>query len=113
MVEGRRTDVTVGQPEIRAVQDVKQLRAELQLFRFCHLEILKRREVPVGITRADIHVAAFGAKLPRVGCGIESLESAGVEPNSNRAWPVVGVAVEIGPLRGESSDLRCGALCCN
>jgi hypothetical protein len=30
MVERRRTDVTVGQPEICAVQDVKQLRAKLQ-----------------------------------------------------------------------------------
>ena len=32
MVERRRTDVTVRQPEIRPVQEVKQLRAELQLF---------------------------------------------------------------------------------
>src|SRR6202041_3846656 len=102
MVERRRTDVTVRQPEIGAVQYVKQLRAELQLFRFCHLEILKRCEVPVGISRADIHVAALGAKLARVGCEIESLESAGVEPSANRPWPVVGVAVEIGPLGGES-----------
>jgi hypothetical protein len=31
MVERRRTDVTVGQPKIGAVQDVKQFRAELQL----------------------------------------------------------------------------------
>jgi hypothetical protein len=66
MVERRRTDITVGQPEIRAVQDVKQLRAELQLFRFGHLEIFKRCEVPVGLTPADIHVAPPGATLPRV-----------------------------------------------
>jgi hypothetical protein len=31
MVERWRTDVAVGQPEVRAVQDVKQLSAELEL----------------------------------------------------------------------------------
>ena len=31
MVERWRTDVAVGQPEVRAVQDVKQLRAELYM----------------------------------------------------------------------------------
>src|SRR3984957_2462725 len=79
MVERWRTDVAVGQPEVRAVQDVKQLCTELELLRFCHFEILERSEVPVGISRTDIHVAAFRAKLPRVGCGIESMVSAGVE----------------------------------
>ena len=53
--------------------------------RFCHLEILKRREVPVGISRAEIYVAAFGAELPGVGCGIKPLESAGVEPRAHRS----------------------------
>ena len=73
MVECRRTDVAVRQKEVRAVQDVKQLRAELELLRFGHFEILKGGEVPVGIPRTDIHVAAFRAKLSRVGCGIKSL----------------------------------------
>src|SRR5579884_13965 len=66
MVEGRRTDIRVGQSEVRAVQDIKQLRSELELRRFCHLEILQGSEIPVSITRSDIHVAAFRAKLPRV-----------------------------------------------
>ena len=77
MVECRRTDVAVRQKEVRAVQDVKQLRAELEMLRFGHFEILKGGEVPVGISRTDIHVAAFRAKLSRVGGGIESLKSAG------------------------------------
>src|SRR5580698_6151338 len=92
MVERRRTDVAVGQPEIGAVQEVKQLRAELQLFRFGYLEVLKRCKVTVSISRADIHIASLGAKLARVGCEIEPLESAGVEPRANRARPVVRVA---------------------
>ena len=79
-------------------------------YRFRHLEILKGSEVPVGISRADIHVAAFRAELPRVGYGIESLVSAGVEPRVDLAGPVIGVADEIGPLGGEAGDLRRAAL---
>src|SRR5580698_2054949 len=106
MVERRRTDVAVGQPEIRAVQEVKQLRAELELFQFGQLEILKRCEIPVCISWTEIDVAALGAKLAGVSCEIEPLESAGVEPGANRARPGVRDAVKIGPLRGESSDFR-------
>src|SRR5690242_1502334 len=113
MVEGGRTYVAVWQSEVRAVQDVEQLRAELELRRLCHLEILKAGKVPVSIGRAGIHIAAFRAKLTRIGCGIEPVESAGIEPLVNRAWPVIGVADEIGPLRGESGDLRRTALRCN
>src|SRR6516165_4746950 len=54
IVECRRTDVGVGQSKVRAVQDVKQLGAELELLRFRHFEVLKCSEVPVGISRADI-----------------------------------------------------------
>ena len=73
VVECRRTDVAVGQLEVCAIQDVKQLRAELELFRFSDFEVLKSAEVPVGIGRTDIYVAAFGAKLSRVDGGIEPL----------------------------------------
>src|ERR1700758_508029 len=110
MVECRRTDVAVGQKEVRTVQNVKQLRAELKMRRFGYLDVLKGGEVPVGISRTDIHVAAFGAKLSRVGDGIESLVSAGIKPCANRTGPVVGVANEIGSLGRESGDLWRAAL---
>src|SRR5580698_6378369 len=110
MVECWRTDVAVGQIEVRAVQDVKHLRAELELLRFSHPEIPKGGEVPVGISRAGIHVAAFRAELPRIGYRIKSLVGAGVEPCADLARPVIGVADEIGSLRGESGDLRRTAL---
>src|ERR1700744_3460258 len=111
MVKGRRTNIAVRQPEVRAVQDVENLGAELELLRFCHPEILKRSEVPIGVSRTDIHVAAFRAELPRVGYRIKSLVSTGVEPGAYCTRPVIGIADEIGSLRGEAGDLRRAALC--
>ena len=46
VVECRRTDVAVRQPEIRVVQDIEQFRAELQLFRLRHFEILAAQRSP-------------------------------------------------------------------
>src|SRR6478672_3780907 len=96
--------------EVSAVQGIKQLGAELELFRFGHFEILKDADVKVCISRTEIHIAAFVAKLSRVGSGIESLKSAGVKPLANRTGPLIGIANEIGSLSGESGNLRRAAL---
>src|SRR3954462_11327211 len=80
VVECRRTDIGVGQMEVRAIQEVEQLRAELKLHRFGHFEILKGTKVPVGVSRTEINVATFRAKLSRVGYGVELIKCGGVEP---------------------------------
>src|SRR5579859_1789478 len=98
VVECRRTNIAIRQPEIRAIQNVEQLRTELELLRFGDSEILESGEVPFGIARSEIYVAAFRAELSGICCGIELLKSAGVEPRTNFARSAVGVADEVGPL---------------
>ncbi len=51
LIEGWRADVTVGQVEVCVVQHVEELRAELEIFGFGNVYVLRSREVPVGVTR--------------------------------------------------------------
>ena len=62
-VKGWRTLVTVGQPEVGVVQNIKELRTELKLFSFAHSNVLECRKVPIGVTGALRDVAACGPEL--------------------------------------------------
>src|SRR5579883_1335662 len=72
--EGRRTDVAVRQTEVGMVEQVEELGAELEIFRFEHMDILDRRKIPLRETWPLNHVAAFIAKLTRLCNRIEALE---------------------------------------
>src|SRR6185503_3529119 len=80
MIEARRTDIAVGQPEVSTVEEIKQLCSELELLRFRHFEVFERCEIPVRVCRPIIHVTTFCSKLPSVGYGIEPLIGACVKP---------------------------------
>lgn len=84
LVEGRRTDVAVGQAEVGMVKDVKEFRSELDSFRFSDAEILEDREVPIGVAWADADVAAGVAELLnwRIRVGNDLREGRGVEPST-------------------------------
>src|SRR5215813_4887161 len=63
VVEGRRTDITIRQPEVRVVQDVEKLRPELERFVLGYPDILERREIPVLEGRSDRDVSSLRAEL--------------------------------------------------
>src|SRR5216684_3007493 len=73
-IEGRRTYVAVRQAEIRVIQDVEELRAELEFLGLPNRDVFERREVPIRISRPLRDVAAGRAKLLhwRVGVGSDS-----------------------------------------
>ena len=63
LTERRRFQIVHGQPEIRMVEQVETLRAELHARGFGNLEVFEEREIDVLDPRAAHRVAAFVAKL--------------------------------------------------
>ena len=55
--EVRRSDVEVGEAELRVVERIEELRAEFQLLAFPHLDVLKNRQVPVVHPRHENRIA--------------------------------------------------------
>src|SRR5581483_10020791 len=105
-------NVAVRQTEIWMVQDVEELGAELKLFRFRNLDVLERREVPVRVTRPLNNIPARVAELLHRGVGVEHylLERAGVKPLLHAVRSGIGIADDVGPIGGESSNLGRAAL---
>src|SRR6266404_8563737 len=101
-------DVADRQPEIRMVQHIEQLPTELNLFRFRHPNVLERREVPVHISRALDCVTAFVPELldRRIRVLGNALKSIYVEPLRRGIRPGIWIPNNIGPVAGESGNLR-------
>src|SRR5262249_52964463 len=114
LVECRRADVTVRQTEIWVVQNVEELRAELELLRFGQANVLQHPETPICIARPFADVPPRRSELLhwRVGIRSDSLKCAGVQPGIHRMRPRVWIlsSQQIWPVGGKSSDLRRSAL---
>src|ERR1700758_3859922 len=63
VVKRRRAYIAIGQPEIRMVQQIKELRPELELFSLRHCNVLECRKVPIRVTGTLGDVAACRAEL--------------------------------------------------
>src|ERR1700675_1803217 len=90
------------------VQHIEQLATELNLFRFRQPNVLERREVPVHVSRALNCVAAFVSELfhRRIWVLRDFLKGAHVEPLRWGMRPGVRIPNNIGPVAGESGNLR-------
>ena len=92
IVEGWRTDVAVWQAEIRMVQEIEELRPELEFLTFGNWDVLEGREVPVSISRPLSNIAAGSAELLDRGIRIwrNALKGAGIQPSRGslrvRCW---------------------------
>src|SRR5512146_2285354 len=92
------------------VEDVEELRTELQVFGFRQAEVLGGSEVPVGVGGADIHIATLGAELSRISYSVQPLERARVQPGVDGFRTIIGISHQVGTLRGEPRDLGCATL---
>src|SRR5271156_4096970 len=106
----RRTYVVVRQTEVRVIEDVEELRTELQALGFANGNVLEGREVPLLQAGALHDVAAFVAELASLRGGVELLECRGVEPFLRSVWTVVRVADHVWTIAGEAGDFRSAAL---
>src|SRR5450755_2644776 len=90
------------------VQHIEQLATELKFFRFCHSNVLERREVPVYVSRALHGVAALVPKYLDLACRVRSkpLESVYVEPLRRRVWSRVRVPNYVRAVAGKPGYLR-------
>src|SRR5215467_4140242 len=82
LVEGRRTDVAIGQAEIRVVQEVEKLSTELEFFALSHGDIFEQREIPIRVAGTLRDVSACGAELldRRIRILCDLLEGRSIEP---------------------------------
>src|SRR5690242_8158414 len=85
LAKRRRADVVVREPEIRVVNDVKELRSELEAHGFAYRDILEQREIPLLKRRPGHDVAARVAELSGLSSRIQPLKRTGVEPLLRRA----------------------------
>ncbi len=87
----RRADIARGQAEVWMVQEIEELRPELEFLGFRHANILEGREVPIHVTRPFGDVAAFRAELldRRVRVGRDALERVGIEPRIGSLWSAI------------------------
>ena len=90
------------------VKNIEQLTAELKFFGFRQPNVLEGRGIPVHVSRALDHVAAFVPKDLESAewIRLELLKSAYVEPFLRRARTRVWVANQIGAVRGKAGDFR-------
>src|ERR1700719_3606912 len=90
------------------VQYIEQLAAELNLLRFAQPKVLERREVPVHVSRALDCVTAFVPELldRRIRVLGDALKSIYVEPLCGGMRPGIRIPNNIGPVAGESRNLR-------
>src|ERR1700722_12597801 len=102
----RRADVVVGQAEVRVIEEVKELRAELEALRFTDRDVLEQREVPFLERRRGHDVAAGVSELPRLRGRVQLLKRFHVEPLLNRAWSGIWIADQVRPIAGEAGNFR-------
>src|SRR4029077_956744 len=90
------------------VQNIEQLAAALKLFRFRQANVLECREVPVHVSRALDCVAAFVPELldRRIRVLGDALEGIYVEPLRYCMRSGIRVSNNVGPVAGESGNLR-------
>ena len=100
----------VGQAVVGLVEDVEELRADLERFGFLDAEVLDGRKIPLGEARALHHVAAFVTEPLRLAVGLKLLESGGVEPFRGGARTVVWIPEQVGAVAGEAGNFRGSAL---
>src|ERR1700722_9658829 len=100
----RRTYVVVRQPKVRVVEDVEELRAELDAFRLPNRDVLEQREVPLLQRRSGQDVTARVAELPGLCVRVQLLERFHVEPLLNRARSSVRIANEVRPIAREARN---------
>src|SRR5580693_5013874 len=105
-----RTDVVVRQPEVSVVENVEELRAELQALGLANRNVLECGEIPLFEAGSFDDVAAFIAELSGLRGRIEGLKGSLVEPFLRSARAVIRIADEIRPVAGEAGDLRGAAL---
>src|SRR6202521_3220619 len=90
------------------VQHIEQLATELNLFRFRQPNVLERREVPVHVSRPLDCVTAFVPELldRRIRVLDNALKGIYVEPLRCGMRPGIRIPNNIGPVAGESGNLR-------
>ena len=92
------------------IQDIEELRPELDRHRFRHLDILQHPEIPIQVVGTDRDVPPGGAKLSRIKDGIQLLECTGIEPGIDRVQAIVRIAYQVRTLCRKTRDLRRAAL---
>src|SRR5262249_46270490 len=77
------------------VEDVEELRPELQSEGLVDRKVLRESEIEDLERRTDHDIAPLIPVLPGICCGAESLETGGVEPGLHSVRSTVGIADDV------------------